>query len=245
MSLLSVQNLSLSIGPVSILKDVTFSIAPGEIVAVTGESGSGKSMTALAVMQLLPDSAHTTGHIMLRDEELTAQSEKSLCAMRGNCIGMVFQEPMTALNPLHTIGQQVVETIRMHAVMPTAEAEAEAAAMLTRVGLPQDRFPLSRYPHELSGGQRQRIAIARALALNPKLIIADEAVSALDVSVQAQVLNLMMELQVDLGFSFLFISHDMAVVERVSHDVGVMYLGRLVEIGPRPSIFRNPQHPYT
>ncbi len=245
MSLLSVQDLSLSIGPLPILKDVTFSIAPGEIVAVTGESGSGKSMTALAVMQLLPDSARTTGHIMLRDEELTAQSEKSLCAMRGNCIGMVFQEPMTALNPLHTIGQQVVETIRMHAVMPKAEAEAEAAAMLTRVGLPQDRFPLSRYPHELSGGQRQRVVIAMAIARRPRLLIADEPTTALDVTTQAKILDLLKDLVDEYDMGLLMITHDLAVVADMADRIVVMRKGEVVEQGDTKHLLANMQHPYT
>ncbi|MBO6896673.1 MAG: ABC transporter ATP-binding protein [Shimia sp.] len=245
MSLLSVQKLSLSIGPLPILKDVTFSIAPGEIVAVTGESGSGKSMTALAVMQLLPDSAQTTGHIMLRDEELTAQSEKSLCAMRGNCIGMVFQEPMTALNPLHTIGQQVVETIRMHAVMPKAEAEAQAAAMLTRVGLPQDRFPLSRYPHELSGGQRQRVVIAMAIARRPRLLIADEPTTALDVTTQAKILDLLKDLVAEYDMGLLMITHDLAVVADMADRIVVMRKGEVVEQGDTKHLLANMKHPYT
>ncbi len=245
MSLLSVQNLSLSIGPLSILKDVTFSIAPGEIVAVTGESGSGKSMTALAVMQLLPDSARTSGHIMLGDEELTAQSEKALCAMRGNCVGMVFQEPMTALNPLHPIGQQVAETIRMHAVMPKAEAEAQAAAMLTRVGLPQDRFPLSRYPHELSGGQRQRVVIAMAIARRPRLLIADEPTTALDVTTQAKILDLLKDLVEEFDMGLLMITHDLAVVADMADRIVVMRKGEVVEQGDTKHLLAHMQHPYT
>lgn len=245
MSLLSVQNLSLSIGPLSILKGVTFSIAPGEIVAVTGESGSGKSMTALAVMQLLPDSARTTGHIMLGDEELTAQSEKALCAIRGNCVGMVFQEPMTALNPLHTIGQQVAETIRMHSVMPKAEAEAQAAAMLTRVGLPQDRFPLSRYPHELSGGQRQRVVIAMAIARRPRLLIADEPTTALDVTTQAKILDLLKDLVQEFDMGLLMITHDLAVVADMADRIVVMRKGEVVEQGDTKHLLAHMQHPYT
>ena len=158
-------------------------------------------------------------------------------------IQMVFQDPFASLNPQMMLIDQVAEPLRNYGTVKHEVLQDKIGDLFDRVKLP--RSFMQRYPHELSGGQRQRIAIARALALNPKLIIADEAVSALDVSVQAQVLNLMMELQVDLGLSFLFISHDMAVVERVSHDVGVMYLGRLVEIGPRQAIFRNPQHPYT
>ncbi len=245
MSLLSVQNLSLAIGPVQILQDVTFSIAPGEIVAVTGESGSGKSMTALAVMQLLPDGARTTGHILLGDEDLTTLSEKSLCAMRGNDIGMVFQEPMTALNPLHTIGQQVAETIRMHSVIPKAEAEAQAAAMLTRVGLPQDRFPLTRYPHELSGGQRQRVVIAMAIARRPRLLIADEPTTALDVTTQAKILDLLKDLVEEFDMGLLMITHDLAVVADMAHRIVVMRRGEIVEQGATAQLLANMQHPYT
>ena len=156
---------------------------------------------------------------------------------------MVFQDPFASLNPQRPLFDQVAEPLRNYGIFKLEELQKRIGDLFDRVKLPQSF--MTRYPHQLSGGQRQRIAIARALALNPKVIIADEPVSALDVSVQAQVLNLMMELQVDLGLSFLFISHDMAVVERVSHDVGVMYLGRLVEIGPRQAIFRNPHHPYT
>ena len=156
---------------------------------------------------------------------------------------MIFQDPFASLNPQMQLGAQVAEPMKNFGTHSGSEREDRVAMLFDRVELP--RSFMRRYPHELSGGQRQRVAIARALALNPKLIIADEAVSALDVSVQAQVLNLMMELQADLGLSFLFISHDMAVVERVSHDVGVMYLGRIVELGPRQAVFEDPQHPYT
>ena len=245
MSLLSVQNLSLSIGPLPILKDVTFSIAPGEIVAVTGESGSGKSMTALAVMQLLPESARTSGHIMLGDDDLTTQSEKALCAMRGNDVGMVFQEPMTALNPLHTIGQQVAETIQIHSALLKAEAEAQAAAMLSRVGLPQDRFPLSRYPHELSGGQRQRVVIAMAIARRPRLLIADEPTTSLDVTTQAKILDLLKDLVQEFDMGLLMITHDLAVVADMADRIVVMRKGEVVEQGDTKHLLAHMQHPYT
>jgi peptide/nickel transport system ATP-binding protein/glutathione transport system ATP-binding protein len=156
---------------------------------------------------------------------------------------MIFQDPFASLNPYRRLRDQVAEPLVNFGLVPKAEIEDRVAQLFDRVELP--RSFLGRYPHELSGGQRQRVAIARAIAPNPKLVIADEAVSALDVSVQAQVLNLLMELQVDLGLSFLFISHDIAVVERISHHVGVMYLGRLVELGPRPAVFEDPRHPYT
>ena len=245
MTLLSVQNLSLTIGDVPILHDVTFSIAPGEILAVTGESGSGKSMTALAVMQLLPDTAETRGHILLNDTDLLTQSEFDLCTMRGNDIGMVFQEPMTALNPLQTIGTQVAETIRVHTGAPKAEAMAQAATMLTRVGLPQDRFPLSRYPHELSGGQRQRVVIAMAIARRPRLLIADEPTTALDVTTQARILDLLKDLVAEFDMGLLMITHDLAVVADMADRIVVMRKGEIVEQGATQQLLTNMQHPYT
>ena len=194
MSLLDISGLTLSIGALPILRDVTLSIAAGEILAVTGESGSGKSMTALAVMRLLPQAAATRGAVYLEDEDLCDLSEDEMCQRRGRDIGMVFQEPMTALNPVMTIGAQVMETILIHTETSTAAAQAEAARVLTRVGLPPERFPLDRYPHELSGGQRQRVVIAMAIALRPKLLIADEPTTALDVTTQAQILDLLRDL---------------------------------------------------
>ena len=178
MSLLAIDNLSLSIGRYDILKNVSLDVAPGEIVAVTGESGSGKSMTALSVMQLLPDRAVTKGQITLDGHELLTTSEAEMCSIRGRLTGMVFQEPMTALNPVKTIGAQVMETILLHTSATRAEAETRARDVLDRVGLPQSRFPLGRFPHELSGGQRQRVVIAMAIALRPKLLIADEPTTA-------------------------------------------------------------------
>ncbi|KPA23592.1 Glutathione import ATP-binding protein GsiA [Shimia sp. SK013] len=245
MTLLTVQNLSLSIGPLPILRDVSFSIAPGEIVAITGESGSGKSMTALSVMQLLPDSAAAQGEILLQDRNLLTVPEPDLCAIRGNDIGMVFQEPMTALNPVKTIGAQVVETILIHAATTKREAQAQAAAMLTRVGLPQDQFPLSRYPHELSGGQRQRVVIAMAIARRPRLLIADEPTTALDVTTQARILDLLQDLVTEFDMGLLMITHDLAVVADMAHRIIVMRHGEIVEQGETQSLLANMQHPYT
>ncbi|HSG57675.1 MAG TPA: ABC transporter ATP-binding protein, partial [Paracoccaceae bacterium] len=185
MTLLSIRNLDLSIHSYEILRDVSLDIDEGEIVAITGESGSGKSMTALAAMQLLPQGTVTRGSITLAGNDLTTLGEAALCDIRGNDIGMVFQEPMTALNPVRSIGDQVAETILIHGAAPRAEAMRRAAETLQRVGLPQDRFPLSRFPHELSGGQRQRVVIAMAIALRPRLLIADEPTTALDVTTQA------------------------------------------------------------
>jgi peptide/nickel transport system ATP-binding protein len=246
MTLLSIENLSLSIHQFDIMHDVTLSIAAGEIVAVTGESGSGKSMTALATMQLLPKGAHTTGRIVLGDREITALDETTLCTMRGNDMGMVFQEPMTALNPVQTIGAQVAETIRIHdRTITRAEALDRAAETLTRVGLPQDRFPLGRYPHELSGGQRQRVVIAMAIALQPRLLIADEPTTALDVTTQAQILDLLKRLAKEDDMGLLMITHDLAVVADMADRIVVMRNGKIVEQGETGHLLRHMQHPYT
>ena len=246
MTLLSIENLNLSIHQFHALHDVSLSVDPGEIVAITGESGSGKSMTALAVMQLMPKGARTKGRIMLGDRDLNALPEAELCKTRGNDIGMVFQEPMTALNPVQTIGQQVAETIRIHEPStPRAEAEARAADTLSRVGLPPDRFPLSRYPHELSGGQRQRVVIAMAIALRPRLLIADEPTTALDVTTQAQILDLLKRLAREDRMALLMITHDLAVVADMADRIVVMRHGRIVEQGETQYLLHNMSHPYT
>ncbi|MEW9917993.1 ABC transporter ATP-binding protein [Marimonas sp. MJW-29] len=246
MSLLSIENLGLSIHQFDILHDVSITVAPGEIVAITGESGSGKSMTALATMQLLPKGARTKGRILLGDREITALSEPELCKMRGNDMGMVFQEPMTALNPVQTIGRQVAETIRIHdPAMPRAEAAERAAETLARVGLPQERFPLSRFPHELSGGQRQRVVIAMAIALRPRLLIADEPTTALDVTTQAQILDLLKRLAKEDQMGLLMITHDLAVVADMADRIVVMRHGEIVEQGETKALLLGMQHPYT
>ncbi|MBO9445859.1 dipeptide ABC transporter ATP-binding protein [Ruegeria sp. R14_0] len=245
MSLLQIKNLSLAIHDTDILKQVNLSIAPGEIVAVTGESGSGKSMTALAVMQLLPNGAQTDGAIRLNEKDLLDQTEDQMCALRGAAIGMVFQEPMTALNPVKTIGDQVMETILIHKAMPHPQARARAEEVLTRVGLPPDRFPLSRFPHELSGGQRQRVVIAMAIALRPKLLIADEPTTALDVTTQAQILDLLKGLVTEFGMGLLMITHDLAVVADMADQIVVMRHGEVVESGATNHLLHHMQHPYT
>ncbi|MDX2484694.1 MAG: dipeptide ABC transporter ATP-binding protein [Pseudodonghicola sp.] len=245
MNLLEITDLSLHIGAFKILDRVSLCVAPGEIVAVTGESGSGKSMTALAVMQLLPERMQATGHIMLEGRDLLAQSEAAMCATRGREIGMVFQEPMTALNPVKTIGDQVMETILIHKAMERPAARARAIDVLNRVGLPQDRFPLSRYPHELSGGQRQRVVIAMAIALRPKLLIADEPTTALDVTTQAQILDLLKGLVADSDMGLLMITHDLAVVSDLADRIVVMRQGEVVEQGETRQLFARMKHPYT
>ncbi len=246
MSLLSITNLSVAIHRFNILQDVTLCVDAGEIVAVTGESGSGKSMTALAAMQLLPKGTQARGHIMLGDQDLLALPESELCAIRGNDIGMVFQEPMTALNPVQTIGHQVAETIRIHdKTVPRHTAARQAAEALERVGLPNDRFPLSRYPHELSGGQRQRVVIAMAIALRPRLLIADEPTTALDVTTQAQILDLLKSLARDDGMGLLMITHDLAVVADMADRIIVMRKGEIVEQGHTQGLLHTMRHPYT
>ena len=228
-----------TVARVHAVEDVSFTIMKGKTLSLVGESGCGKSTVGRSLIRLVEP---TSGDVNLDGQNILSLNSKDMREARSN-IQMVFQDPFASLNPTLTLFDQVAEPLRNFGTNNPGELRVKIGDLFDRVKLP--RSFIRRYPHELSGGQRQRIAIARALALNPSLIVADEPVSALDVSVQAQVLNLMMELQVELGLSYLFISHDMAVVERVSHDVGVMYLGRLVEIGPRPSIFRNPQHPYT
>ncbi|MGR3509331.1 MAG: ABC transporter ATP-binding protein [Sulfitobacter sp.] len=246
MTLLSITNLSLAIHSFSILRNVTLSVASGEIVAVTGESGSGKSMTALAAMQLLPKGAQAKGQVMLGDRDLLRLPEKDLCGIRGNEIGMVFQEPMTALNPVQTIGRQVAETIRVHdRTVSRQVAHTRAIATLERVGLPVDRFPLSRFPHELSGGQRQRVVIAMAIALRPRLLIADEPTTALDVTTQAQILDLLKRLAKDDNMGLLMITHDLAVVADMADSIYVMRKGEVVEQGQTGTLLRNMRHPYT
>ena len=244
-NLLAIENLSLNIHGTPILKDVSLTIAPGEIHAVTGESGSGKSMTALTVMQLLPNGAQATGRVTLDGTDILTATEDRMCAIRGNDVGMVFQEPMTALNPVRTIGDQVMETILIHNALPRDLARTRAADVLARVGLPADRFPLSRYPHELSGGQRQRVVIAMAIALRPKLLIADEPTTALDVTTQAQILDLLKGLVAEDGMGMLMITHDLAVVADMAHRITVMRMGEVVESAPTRDLLADMRHDYT
>jgi peptide/nickel transport system ATP-binding protein/glutathione transport system ATP-binding protein len=221
------------------VEDVSFTLKKGRTLSLVGESGCGKSTVGRSLLRLVdPES----GSVNINGIDVLAMEKTELHEARRH-MQMVFQDPFASLDPHMRLIDQVAEPMQNYKTHTGSDLNKRVEMLFDRVKLP--RSFLRRYPHELSGGQRQRVAIARALALNPELIIADEAVSALDVSVQAEVLNLMMELQVELGLSFLFISHDMAVVERVSHDVGVMYLGRLVEIGPRHKLFENPQHAYT
>jgi peptide/nickel transport system ATP-binding protein/glutathione transport system ATP-binding protein len=228
-----------TVANVHAVEDVSFTLMKGRTLALVGESGCGKSTVGRSLLRLVEP---LSGEVSIAGKDIIAMAPEELRTARVD-MQMVFQDPFASLNPQMLLMDQVAEPMRNYDTHSGDALQKRVEMLFDRVELP--RSFLRRYPHELSGGQRQRVAIARALALNPKLIIADEAVSALDVSVQAQVLNLMMELQAELELSFLFISHDMAVVERVSHDVGVMYLGRLVEIGPRSKVFEAPQHAYT
>jgi len=245
MSLLTVSNLSLRIGATPILHDIDLSVQAGQVLGIIGESGSGKSMTALAIMQLAPAGTQFGGSIVLDGQELIGRPERDMCAIRGRDVGMVFQEPMTALNPLMTIGDQVAETVLVHRRVARAEADRIASETLDRVGLPEDRFARDRYPHELSGGQRQRVVIAMAIAAGPKLIIADEPTTALDVTTQAQVLTLLKRLVDEDGLGLILITHDLAVVAGIADTVAIMKSGEVVEAGPTVELFRNLKHPYS
>ena len=237
--------LSVAIDSRPILEGVTLDLAPGSVTGLVGESGSGKSMAALAVMGLLPNRARALGRVMLEGQNLLDLPERHMCRIRGSRIGMIFQEPMTALNPLMTIGDQVAEVLRIHEGLDHRGALAQARERLDRVGLPGPRFPLTLYPHELSGGQRQRVAIALAIALRPDLLIADEPTTALDVTTQARILDLLRGLVRDEGMALLLITHDLAVVAGMADRVAVMQAGRLVESGPTEAVFRQRAHPYT
>ncbi len=241
--MIAIENLSLSIHRLSILREISLDIAPGEIFGLVGESGSGKSMTALALMGLLPQGATTTGAARLDGTDLLSLTEPQMCRLRGNEIGMIFQEPMTALNPVQTIGDQVAETLTIHGKAGRAEARRIARDRLDRVGL--SHIALDRYPHELSGGQRQRVCIAAAIALHPRLLIADEPTTALDVTTQAQILDLLKDLVAEEGMSLLLITHDLAVVAEMADRIAVMQRGEIVETGPTATVLAERRHPYT
>ena len=247
--LLEVANLRVTLntprGAAEALRGVSFGLARGATLGLIGESGCGKSMTALAVMGLLPEGARVTGSIRLSGQELVGASDAALCALRGNRIGMVFQEPMTALNPLHTVGHQIAEPLRLHRGMARTAARAEALRLLERVRLPQAAQRLDAYPHQLSGGQRQRVTIAMALACGPDLLIADEPTTALDVTIQREILDLLHELVADRCMALLMISHDLAVMARMVATLLVMYGGTVVESGPTAQVCTQRAHPYT
>ena len=247
--MLQVRSLEVSLpglrGPVRALRGIDLDLARGETVGLIGESGCGKSMTALALMGLLPQGAQVRGSIRFDGRELVGASDAVLCTLRGNRIGMVFQEPMTALNPLHTVGAQVAEPLRQHRQMSRTAARAEALRLLDRVQLLNAAQRLDAYPHQLSGGQRQRVMIAAALACEPDLLIADEPTTALDVTIQGEILDLIAELVRDSGMALLLISHDLGVMAQNVQRVCVMYGGTVVESGPTASVFERLAHPYT
>ena len=226
---------------------VTYSIKPGETLGVVGESGSGKSVTALSILQLLPmpPGKFEGGRILFRGENLLEASEDRMREIRGNDIAMIFQEPMTALNPVFTVGNQIGETVMLHQGLDADAARARSIEMLTRVGIPAPEKRVDEYPHQLSGGMRQRVMIAMAMACDPALLIADEPTTALDVTIQAQILDLIKELQDEDGMSVLLITHDLGVVAETAHHVAVMYAGRVVEYASAEELFERPRHPYT
>jgi microcin C transport system ATP-binding protein len=250
-SLLSVRDLSVAfrqgVRQILAVDRISFDLKKGETVALVGESGSGKSVTALSVMKLLPYPAasHPSGTIHFKGQELLGLRERDIRQVRGNDITIIFQEPMTSLNPLHTIEKQIGEILLLHGGLTGAPARKRIIELLTQVGIPDPESRLASYPHQLSGGQRQRVMIAMALANEPDLLIADEPTTALDVTVQAQILTLLKELQTRLGMAMLFITHDLGIVRRLADHVCVMKDGKIVEAGPVHDVFERPQHPYT
>jgi oligopeptide/dipeptide ABC transporter ATP-binding protein len=234
-------------GIVRAVDGVSYTVDAGETVAVVGESGSGKSVTALSVLRLIPDPPGriTTGTVTFAGRDLLTLSEPEMREIRGGEIGMVFQEPMTSLNPVLTVGRQITESLEQHRGLGRAEAVKRAKGLLMQVGIAEPARRLKQYPHKLSGGMRQRVMIAIALACGPKLIIADEPTTALDVTIQAQILELMKALTRDLGIALIIITHNLGVVARYADRVNVMYAGRIVESGPAAEIYHDPRHPYT
>ncbi len=245
--LLEVRDLSVSFGATTAVKQVSFTLERGQTLALVGESGSGKSVSALSILQLLPypHARHPGGSIRLRGEELVAAAPARLREVRGNQIAMVFQEPMTSLNPLHSIEKQIGETLWLHKGLSGDALRARIVELLDLVGLPDAAHRLNALPHELSGGQRQRVMIAMALANDPDILIADEPTTALDVTIQAQILKLLKELQGRLGMAILFITHDLSIVRKMADQVCVMQAGEVVETGAVAELFANPRHPYT
>ena len=231
------------------VRDLSFSIAPGEVLGLVGESGSGKSITSLAIMRLLPPQARVSGDILFAENgsprNLATLPADSMRQLRGSRIAMIFQEPMTALNPVVRVGDQVAEAVLAHGTRSKTEAAKLAIQAMDDVAIPQPTRRARAYPHQLSGGMRQRVMIAMAIVNRPQLLIADEPTTALDVTIQAQILDLLAELRSKFGLAMLFISHDLAVVSQVAARVAVMYAGSVVELGPRNEIFRSPAHPYT
>lgn len=251
MTLLDVQGLTTAFmtgrGEITAIEDVSFSLKEGEILGIVGESGSGKSVTALTIMGLLPTppARIAAGKVMFQGKELTKLSSREMQRIRGPGIAMIFQEPMTSLNPVFSIGDQIMETIKAHENLPAAALRKRAVDMLDKVGIPSAARRLDDYPHQMSGGQRQRVMIAIALACNPKLLIADEPTTALDVTIQAQILDLLMDLRDEFRMAIMIITHNMGVIAETADRVLVMYAGRVIEEAPVTRIFDHPVHPYT
>jgi len=247
--LLEVTNLRVRLntarGPAVALRGVSFQLQRGETAGLIGESGCGKSLTALALMGLLPEGAQASGSVRFDGQELVGTSDALMCTLRGARIGMVFQEPMTALNPLHTVGDQIAEPLRQHRGMARGAARAEALRLLDRVQMPQAAQRLAAYPHQLSGGQRQRVMIAAALACGPDLLLADEPTTALDATIQRDILALLTGLVKDAGMALLLISHDLGVMAQTVQRVMVMYGGSVLDSGPTATVFSRLAHPYT
>jgi peptide/nickel transport system ATP-binding protein len=231
------------------VRDLSFSIAPSQVLGLVGESGSGKSITSLAIMRLLPPQARVSGEILFSENgatrNLSALPDDSMRQLRGSRIAMIFQEPMTALNPVMRVGDQIAEAVRAHGANSKSESQKFAIQAMTDVAIPEPDRRARDYPHQLSGGMRQRVMIAMAIVNRPQLLIADEPTTALDVTIQAQILDLLAELRGKFGLAMLFISHDLAVVSQVADRVAVMYAGSMVELGTRHEIFHAPAHPYT
>ena len=248
-ALLSVEDLGVSFatpeGPLRAVDGISFSLERGAVLGLVGESGCGKSATASALCGLLPPGARTTGSAHLLGQELTSLSEPSWRSVRGRRISMVFQDPMSSLNPLLSVGEHLVETLRTHQELSRTAARTAAAEWLRRVGIPDPAARLASFPHELSGGMRQRVMIALALCPGPDLLVADEPTTALDVTIQAQILDLLATLRKELRMTMIFITHDLGVVERVADRIAVMYAGRVAEEGPAAAILSAPRHPYT
>lgn len=245
--ILNIQNLNISTFSNSILKDVSLKIYKGEMIGLVGESGSGKSVTALSILSLLDEKAMKidTGKIFLSNENILEKKEIEMQKIRGNKISMIFQEPMTSLNPVFTIGEQINEVHNIHTNLSKNEANELTINLLDKVGIPNPEISVMKYPHQLSGGQRQRVMIAMALSCKPKLLIADEPTTALDVIVQAQILKIINDLRKELEMSVLLITHDLGVVQDYCDRVYVMYKGRIVENSKAKDLFSNPAHPYT
>jgi oligopeptide/dipeptide ABC transporter ATP-binding protein len=244
--LLRVTDLKVAIGGQAVVDGVSFSVAAGEIVSLVGESGCGKSMTAFSIMGLLPRVASiTAGSVMLDGQEITALGAAAMKDLRGNEMSMIFQEPVASLNPLMPVGRQIAESLLVHRKLGRREAERQAIAMLDEVGIPEPTLRARQYPFELSGGMCQRVMIAMALITRPRLLIADEPTTALDVTIQAQILELMKRLRTETGTAILLITHDMGVVADIADRVAVMYAGRIVEDGAVDDLFREQKHPYT